>query len=137
MNTVVKADINVTPLVDVVLVLLIIFMLVTPLIHDGVRLPATAHAIVREPPKEKVMLTLDGDRTLRIDGKIVAPADLAVRLVEAHAKSPSAIVAVKADARLPYGAVKSALVLVHAGFDRVGLITRPVAVSGGGPRDSG
>ena len=115
-----------TPLVDVVLVLLIIFMLVTPLIDDRVRLPATAHPAVRPDAKEKLLITLEGDRTLRIDGKLVTPHEVVGRLVEAHAKSPAAVVAVKADARLPYGAVKSTLVSLHdAGFDRIGLITKP------------
>jgi biopolymer transport protein ExbD len=128
----VKADINVTPLVDVVLVLLIIFMVVTPLIHDQVRLPSTAHPALRPSPKEKLLLTLEKDGTLRIDGKVVTGPEVKARLVEAFTRSPATVVAVKADASLRYGDVKSALMTVRdAGFDHAGLITKPDAPAGG------
>jgi biopolymer transport protein ExbD len=137
----VKADINVTPLVDVVLVLLIIFMIVTERINDQVRLPTTSNPALRPPSQEKLLVTLDKDGTLRIEGQLVPASEIGARLIEAHAKSPAAVVAVKADASLRYGDVKTALLSVgDAGFDHVGLITkpdarapRPTGVPGGAP----
>ena len=124
----VKADINVTPLVDVVLVLLIIFMIVTERINDQVRLPSTSNPALRPPSKEKLLVTLDKDGALRIEGKLVPSSEVGARLIEAHAKAPAAVVAVKADASLRYGDVKTALLTVRdAGFDHVGLITKPDA----------
>jgi len=120
----VKADINVTPLVDVVLVLLIIFMVFTPLIRDQVRLPVTAHPALRPEHEEKLLVTLDKNGSAWADGRTMPPGELTAALRAAHARSPGSVVVVKADATLHYGDVKHALLSIRdAGFDRVGLVT--------------
>ena len=122
----VKADINVTPLVDVVLVLLIIFMVFTPLIKDPVRLPVTANPALREEREEKLLISIDHDGATWARGHIVPAPELAAMLKDAFSRSPGTEVVLKADAALRYGDVKRALLTARdAGFDRVGLITNP------------
>jgi biopolymer transport protein TolR len=131
--TPIKADINVTPLVDVVLVLLIIFMVVTPYI-DGVHLPATAHPAQRPDHPERLLITIDHDRTIRVGGDAVPPERLGERLKELFAKDPGREVVLKADKVLPYGDVKRALLAVRdAGFGHAGLITMPGGDRGAEP----
>jgi len=116
-----RSEINVTPLVDVVLVLLLIFMVVTPLLHRGVpvELPASA-AHERRPDGALVVLSLTVDGRLFLDGRPLAPDGLgdvvrAARGRELH---------LQADRRLAYGAVRRVLERLHAaGAAEVGLAT--------------
>ena len=79
-----RSDINITPLVDVVLVLLIIFMVISPLAgaRFAVGLPATAPAGALAPARHLVTVTLDADGSLGVDGAAVARAGLRPRLEE-------------------------------------------------------
>jgi biopolymer transport protein ExbD len=126
MRTDLRAEINVTPLVDVCLVLLIIFMLVTPLLTPPVELPATPEpeAFAAEAPRTKitvaagppVRVTVDDDRTPLSD-----PA-LEALLAALHAQGPGREIVLRADRRLPYGEVKRVLKAIQgAGFKNVGL----------------
>jgi biopolymer transport protein ExbD len=79
-----QASINVTPLVDVVLVLLIIFMIVTPLIHSGFDAklppPSSAPASTRPAPTNAIVVALTADGVLTVDGAAVEPGELAGRI---------------------------------------------------------
>src|SRR4029453_2552674 len=121
----VKARINVTPLVDIVLVLLIIFMVFTPLIKDQVRLPITANPALREEREERLPIASDENGATWAGGRVIPASELAATLQATYAQSPGTEVVVKADAALHYGDVKRTLLTVRdAGFDRVGLITK-------------
>ena len=126
MRTNLRAEINVTPLVDVCLVLLIIFMLVTPLLTTPVELPAAAdpQAFAAETPRTKITLaagppvrvTVDDDRTPLSD-----PA-LETLLAALHAQGAGRQIVLRADRRLRYGDVKRVLKVIQgAGFRDVGL----------------
>jgi len=124
----VNSAINVTPLVDVVLVLLIIFMVVTPMLQKGppVVLPRTSDPPKKPEDKSQILIAVAKDKPLYIE-KDAMPTDEAftARLTEEYQRNKNASIVIKGDARLPYGDIKKALLKVKAtGFEQVGLITQ-------------
>jgi biopolymer transport protein TolR len=123
------ADINVTPMVDVMLVLLIIFMVAAPLLVTGVAvdLPETA-AKALPADREPISVTLDGRGTRFIGEEALAPAAFAARLgALREARGAEARVVIRADAAIPYGQVAALLAdVTGAGFTRVALVNRPL-----------
>jgi biopolymer transport protein TolR len=121
----VRSDINVTPLVDVVLVLLIIFMVVTPMLQKGpaVRLPVTQNPPKKPDDKDQILVAIEDDREMWIDKEKVLEPQFAPRIREAYQRSSKSTVVIKGDGRLNYGDVKKAMLAVkEAGFSSVGLI---------------
>jgi biopolymer transport protein ExbD len=116
-----QSDINVTPLVDVCLVLLIIFMVVLPGMINGipVHLPHAASGDALE--KQPLQITLNADKTLYIDSVVVRRDQLASELERRHDQIQRPIV-VRADKELAYGEVIGVLDACRkAGFETVGL----------------
>ncbi len=121
------ADINVTPLVDVMLVLLIIFMVTAPLMNAGVPIDlpdSNAKPLAQE--QQPVNITLTPDGRLYIDQAELAPGELAARLAalprDAAGKPP--LVTLRADKALDYGRVMAVMgELNHAGFNSISLVT--------------
>ena len=128
----VKAEINVTPLVDVVLVLLIIFMVVTPLIASGVTvdLPRTANHSRKADDGKDIIISVTADKRIFMSGRPVPDARDITRLVEEERRRhPEKSPFVKADVRTPYGAVRGVMEAVNkAGLDDVQLGTDEVEV---------
>jgi biopolymer transport protein TolR len=123
----VKADINVTPLVDVVLVLLIIFMVVTPIIASGVpvELPKTAHHARKPDDGKDIIIAVTANKAVYVSGRSVSAAAEVTRLVEEERRRhPEKSAFIKADNRTTYGAVREVMEAVHkAGLDDVMLGT--------------
>ena len=123
----VKADINVTPLVDVVLVLLIIFMVVTPIIASGVpvELPKTLHHARKPDDGKDIIIAVTANKAVYVSGRPVSAAAEVTRLVEEERRRhPEKTAFVKADNRTTYGAVREVMEAVHkAGLDDVMLGT--------------
>jgi biopolymer transport protein TolR len=121
------SEINVTPLVDVMLVLLIIFMVAAPLMMVGVPvdLPKTSAAKIGQPQKP-VILTVDKDGTWSIEnGQVLTPETAPAALQAAHQANPEAVVYVRGDRDVPYGKVMEAMGVVgQAGFTKVSLIAQ-------------
>jgi biopolymer transport protein ExbD len=117
----VMADINVTPLVDVVLVLLIIFMVVTPLIASGVpvELPKTVNHNRKPDDGKDIIISVTADKRVFLRGLAVAEPREVTRLVaDERRRHPEKTAFVKADVRAPYGAVRSVMEAVNkAGID--------------------
>ena len=109
-----RSEINVTPLVDVVLVLLIIFMVVTPMLHRGVEveLPATQHHATRQDTGEQIVVSV------RADGAYLEADRVDVEklsgVVERELKNGPRPVNVRADRSLKFGDVRKVLEQVHA-----------------------
>ncbi len=121
------AEINVTPLVDVVLVLLIIFMVTAPMLQMGidVDLPrVTAKTI--DVHEEKLVLTLDEKRDIFINKEKTNLAALGGRLEAIFAKRIDREIYLRADKNIPYGFVVEVMAAVRkAGVDKLGMITEP------------
>jgi len=118
------AEINVTPMVDVMLVLLIIFMVTAPLLTVGVPLdlPKTSAAELQQP-KEPIVLSLDRDGGSFIGNEAVAAADLKDRLAQLASEDPARIVYVRGDRTISYAQLMDALGIVNtAGFTKVSLL---------------
>ena len=120
----VKSDINVTPLVDVVLVLLIIFMVVTPMMQRGqaVQLPKAAHSS-QEDASEPLVLSVTVDQKLYVESELYPDVERFKGRLEQELRSqPSRRVLLKADQALACGDVQKVMDLIHAaGAKRVRL----------------
>jgi biopolymer transport protein ExbD len=125
-NEAVRADINVTPLVDICLVLLIIFMVVTPLLREGVEV-ALPEAARPEPIPERggqIVISIRGDRSVWLGDQRVEPKDLVLALERVQVPSPEHAVLVRGDRSLPYGEVRAVFKrLTEAGVTRATLVT--------------
>ena len=135
----VSSNINVTPMVDVMLVLLIIFMVITPMLQNKVAIDmAKVDNAVAMPDADKedaivVAVTRDGGLFLGQDK--VAPSELGRKVADKLADKPGKTIYVRADARAQYKAVEDAIDDVRtAGVDEVGLLTqkREGNLAGGG-----
>jgi biopolymer transport protein ExbD len=118
------AEINVTPMVDVMLVLLVIFMVAAPLLTVGVpiNLPKTTAAQITEP-KKPIVVSINREEQAFIGDDPVPNDDLKTRLGTLASEDPSRIVYVRGDRTLPYGRVMDLLgVVSNAGFAKVSLL---------------
>lgn len=127
-STTLQADINVTPLVDVCLVLLIIFMVVTPMIITGVpvHLPVVRNAANVGDATRQLPISVNADGTLYVDAVVIRPEQLAAELRSRHEQHPDRPVAVRGDKAVLYGEVVKVLGACRAaGFSDVSLVTSP------------
>jgi biopolymer transport protein TolR len=125
------AEINVTPLVDVMLVLLIIFMITAPLMMAQlpIELPKTNAAELGKP-KQPLIVSLDTKGQYYIDGKPIASVDLPAQLKTLAGQDPDQIVYVRADKAIPYGQVMALLGEVgQSGFYKISLISKRASSS--------
>jgi biopolymer transport protein TolR len=115
--------INVTPLVDVILVVLIIFMATAPIIaRRAIKLELPKAALHDKMATDALNVTLDGKRELRLSGKPITAEQLKKALALAVAANPAQPVAVSADKTLPYGEIAALLDDIRsAGVHKVGL----------------
>ena len=126
----VKSDINVTPLVDVCLVLLIIFMVVTPMLQKGkaVMLPQTERPDKKPESDKELLISVQADKTIFIDTKWFPDKEFGAKMKELGERSSNKDVLIKADQRLTFGDVKHVMGMIKdAGFEHVGLITEKKA----------
>ena len=122
----VKSDINVTPLVDVMLVLLIIMMIVAPLLQQGVsvKLPTATNTAEKPETQDQTVVTIDRNKDVYLNGKAVASGQMESRIKEVLEDKSDKIVIIKADEDVEYGAVMEAMdTLRAAGIEDMGLIT--------------
>ncbi len=121
----VRADINVTPFADIVLVLLIIFMVVTPMLQKGpaVKLPMASNPPKKPEEKGQIIVAVSTTKEIWLEREKLSDATFPSKVREAYERNPNATIVVKGDARLPYGDVKKVLLEIKdAGFKTVGLI---------------
>jgi biopolymer transport protein TolR len=122
----VKSDINVTPLVDVMLVLLIIMMLVAPMLQQGVlvKLPTAQNTVDKPEVQGQTVVAIGRDKQFYLNAKAVQEGELATKVNEALENQREKIVLIKADEEVEYGAVMAAMdQLRQAGIEDIGLIT--------------
>ena len=122
----VKGDINVTPLVDVCLVLLIIFMVVTPMLQQGVDvlLPSGPHAEKKPGEEGTLIVSIKQDGTVFVGQTWIPDKDLPTYLRAEYQKDPSRTIQLKADKRINFGKVRMVMKAAKdAEFTRVAVMT--------------
>ena len=121
------SEINVTPFVDVVLVLLIIFLITAPMMLRGidVKVPKTETKTVG--PEERLMLTVTKDKGIYLDDQPITLARLERVLTGLRQRNPKAAVFLRADEGVAYGVVVKVMDAVKkAGIERLGMVTEPL-----------
>lgn len=123
-----NADINVTPLVDVCLVLLIIFMVVTPMLQKGVpvNLPVTTNPEKTPDSEKQLQISVKDDGSVYVGPNVVRKDQVESLLKEIHERTPDREIAVKGDRLVQYGDIIDVLKACReVGFNDVGLIAQP------------
>lgn len=123
----VMSEINVTPLVDVMLVLLIIFMITAPMMQQGleIELPETAASGV-STSEEPFVLVINKSKKLTVGGTAIASADLRTRLQAIFETRPNKQIYLQADKNVDYGFVAETMAEIRAaGITNIGLVTLP------------
>ncbi len=118
------SDINMTPLIDVMLVLVVIFIITAPLLASSIRLdlPRSDAATASDAP-QSVLVVLDRAGQVFLADQPVTPAQLATRLTAIAGRNPDTEVQLRADAAVPYGRVVEVIgVAQKAGLSRIGFI---------------
>ena len=121
------AEINVIPLVDVVLVLLVIFMVTAPMLYRGmdINLPRSSSNTIK--PEERVVLTVERDRRVYVDKDLISLAQLPQKMDALRRKNPDVSVFLRADQDVPYGTVVQVMDSIKkAGIVKLGMVTDPV-----------
>src|SRR5438105_4231389 len=120
------AEINIIPLVDVVLVLLLIFMLTAPMMYQGIDVNLPKASSRPTAVEERMVLTVTKDQKLFLNQKQVGPAALESTIREAFKGRTDRTLYLKADAGLAYGTVVETMDRVRrAGIERLGMVTEP------------
>lgn len=120
-----KSDINITPLVDVVLVLLIIFMVITPLTQVGheTRLPPKVENVVALPSNDQIIVRMDGEGRIYINKDLIPRNEFPAKLQEVMHGRASRIAFFAADGELEYGQVAEFLDIVkNNGAENIGIV---------------
>jgi biopolymer transport protein ExbD len=130
----VKSDINVTPLVDVMLVLLIIMMIIAPLLQKGVdvKLPTAINSADKPETQDQTVVGVTPDGRFWVNGVQVPDADVRSRVNDILEGKKEKIILIKADEDAPYGRVMEMMdSLRAAGIEDMGLITERKQTAGG------
>ncbi len=126
------ADINVTPMADIMIVLLIIFMVITPMLQKGVdvRLPIASNTAERKDEPKTITVAIKRDSVTYVNGIVVNKPELVPQVKERLDEAPegSKMVFLKADSELPYAEVMKVMDdLREAGVEEIALIAEPRA----------
>ena len=121
------AEINITPLVDVVLVLLLIFMLTAPVLQSGIEVAVPHTRSVNQLTEERMVITIDKDQSVFLQDKPVNINELPARLQNTGKPEAKRIVYIRSDERVPFGAFASVMDAVkQAGITNISIVTQPL-----------
>jgi biopolymer transport protein TolR len=121
-----KADINVTPLVDVMLVLLIIMMLIAPMLQKGVdvKLPLASNTADKPESQEQTVVAVDANKQFYLNSIRIREDDLTTQITSLMENRKEKIVLIKGDEDAPYSAIMAAMDRLRAAnIENIGLIT--------------
>ena len=128
-----KADINVTPLVDVMLVLLIIMMIVAPMLQKGVdvKLPQAANTTDKPETQEQTVIAIAADKRLFLNSQPVREEELTQKVLESLESKKEKVILIKGDEDAPYSAIMATMDRLRAAqIENIGLVTEKKARAG-------
>ena len=131
----VKAEPNVVPMIDVMLVLLIIMMLIAPMLQQGVslRLPTATNTVDKPESQDQTVISVAANKEIYLNAKPIREVDLAQKITDILEGKTEKIVLIKADEEVEYGAVMAVMdQLRQAAIEDVGLITEKRKDASGG-----
>lgn len=121
------SEINVTPFVDVMLVLLVIFMVTAPMMQSGIGVRLPQAETESAPAEEGLTLTITEDKYIHMENSVINQFLLEQKLREYFSGKEKKIVFIRGDENLPYGFIMRILdITKKAGIEQVGLVTRPL-----------
>ncbi len=127
------ADINITPLVDVVLVLLIIFMITEPVLQSGIQVNVPKTRTVRQITEQRMVVTIDRDQNIYLNDQPINIHDLPVKLRDASSDPAHQSIYLRSDERVPFGAFASVMDAVkQSGITNVSIVTQPLETKNAG-----
>ena len=119
------ADINITPLVDVVLVLLVIFMITAPVLQSGIEVNVPKTRTVREITEQRTVVTIDHDQKIYLGDQTVNIHELPAKLLQGGVNPAQKVIYLRADQTVPFGAFASVMDAVkQAGITNVSIVTQ-------------
>jgi biopolymer transport protein ExbD/biopolymer transport protein TolR len=123
----VMSEINMIPFIDIMLVLLIIFMITTPVIQSGIAIDVPQTEVVNELIQQTHVISIDRQQTVYLNDEPININDIAPRILDAEDGAPPPNVYLRADQDIPYGSVVTVLDrLTAAGVTGVNLVTEPL-----------
>jgi biopolymer transport protein ExbD/biopolymer transport protein TolR len=121
------AEINITPLVDVVLVLLIIFMITAPVLQSGIDVSVPKTRTVKEITEQRLVLTIDRSQQVFLGDRPVNIHELAQKLRQQGTDPAHQVIYLRADENVPFGAFASVMDAVkQAGITNISIVTQPL-----------
>ncbi len=125
------ADINITPLVDVVLVLLIIFMVTAPVLQSGIDVSVPKTQYVKQITEERLVITINKDQRVFLGNDAININEIGSKLRQRIRDPRNQSIFVRADENVPFGAFATIMDAVkQAGFANVSIVTQPLEQSG-------
>lgn len=120
------AEINITPLVDVVLVLLLIFMLTAPVLQSGIEVAVPQTRTVNQLTEERTVVTIDAEQRVYLQDKPVNLEELPALLLSRDGDPAKKVIYLRADGKVPFEAFASVMDAVkRAGVTNISIVTRP------------
>ena len=121
------SEINITPLVDVVLVLLVIFMLTAPVLQSGIEVNVPKTKTVHEITQQRMVVTINKDQEVFLQDKPVNLSELPTLLMKPGVDASQQVIYVEADEKVPFGAFASVMDAVkQAGITHISIVTQPI-----------
>jgi len=125
------AEINITPLVDVVLVLLVIFMIAEPVLQSGIEVNVPKTRTVKEITQQRMVVTIDRNQNVYLNDQPINVNDLPIKLRQSGGDMARQAIYLRSDKDVPFGAFAAVMDAVkQSGITNVSIVTQPAEMKG-------